>query len=67
MKEVKYFSNLKSTALSNFDETLLPTIAFFLFFSLFIAALVWVFRKGSNNFYDKMGNLPFGKELKNDD
>lgn len=67
MKEVKYFSNLKSTALSNFDDTWLTTIAFFLFLSLFIGALVWVFRRGSNNFYDKMGNLPFAKELKNDD
>ena len=65
--EQKYFSNLKSVALSNIDETTMPTIAFFLFFALFISALVWVFRKGSNNFYDKMGNLPFSKEVKNDD
>lgn len=65
--EQKYFSNLKSTALSNFDQPVLPAIAFFLFFAIFFATVVWIFRKNSNKFYDKMGDLPFAKEVKNDD
>ncbi len=29
-----------------------------IFFLVFLAALVWVFRKGSKNFYKELSNLP---------
>lgn len=29
-----------------------------IFFCLFLAALVWVFRNGSKDFYDKLSQLP---------
>lgn len=32
-----------------------------IFFAVFVAAIFWVFRSGSKNFYDKLAQLPLEK------
>ncbi len=50
---------MKSQVLSNFAWTDLTVVAFLIFLGLFIFAVYWTFRKGSKDFYDNVGNLPF--------
>lgn len=33
-----------------------------LFFSVFVGALFWVFRKGSNDFYQQLSELPLDQK-----
>lgn len=33
-----------------------------IFLTVFLAAIFWVFRKGSNRFYKKMSNIPLEEE-----
>lgn len=35
-----------------------------LFFSVFIGVLVWVFRKGSSEFYQSLARIPLEKDSK---
>ncbi len=35
-----------------------------LFFSVFIGVLVWVFRKGSSEFYQSLAGIPLEKDSK---
>lgn len=51
---------MKSEVLAKFTMVYLPAIGFFLFFCLFVAAVIWVFRPASKDFYKKMSKLPLG-------
>lgn len=54
---------MKQEFLKNFPLMDLVVVGQLLFFSVFMAALLWVFRSGSKGFYEKLAALPFdGKE-----
>ena len=44
--------------LAHYRFTQLTCVGLVLFFAVFIAALGWVFRKGSANFYEQLSQLP---------
>ncbi len=44
--------------LSTLHWSLLPVISMFLFISVFLGALIWVFRKESTQVYAELGALP---------
>lgn len=48
-----------SRTLANFDMPWLTCIGLLLFLSVFIGALLWVYRRGGNDFYENMQALPF--------
>ena len=45
-------------SLSHLHWSVLPVVSMFLFLSVFIGVLIWVFRKESNGIYKQMGELP---------
>lgn len=49
---------MKQAFLRNFQHMDLVVVGQLLFFAVFAAALVWVFRSGSKAFYDKLSALP---------
>ena len=49
---------MKSFALSRTDLLVLPEIALVLFLMVFVGALIWIFRPGSKNTYDRRSLLP---------
>lgn len=49
---------MKQQFLSNFPFLDLVVVGQLLFFTIFLGALVWVFRSGSKEFYDKLAALP---------
>ncbi len=53
---------MKQLALSQFNDIYLVVIGFFLFFSVFIGAVFWVYRKGSKKHYDYLSQLPLREE-----
>ncbi len=53
---------MKQLALSQFNDVYLIVIGFFLFFSVFIGAVFWVYRKGSKKHYDYLSKLPLREE-----
>ncbi|MDA8792116.1 CcoQ/FixQ family Cbb3-type cytochrome c oxidase assembly chaperone [Bacteriovoracaceae bacterium] len=53
---------MKSQVFTEFTLTMLPATGLFLFLLLFIAALVWVFRKDSNKFYEQLEQIPFNED-----
>ena len=48
--------------LSNLHWSTLPVISMFLFISVFLGAVIWVFRKESTEVYQELGALPLEKE-----
>lgn len=40
----------------------LPVLSMFLFFSVFIGAVLWVYRKESKRIYEELGALPLESE-----
>lgn len=48
--------------LSHYDLPILSCIGLLLFLGVFCGALIWVFRKGSSDFYAKLKNLPLQDE-----
>lgn len=54
---------MKQAFLKNFPHMDLVVMGQLLFFAVFVAALIWVFRSGSKGFYEKLAELPLdGKE-----
>ncbi len=49
---------MKQEFLANFPFMNLVVLGQLLFFSVFVAAIVWVFRSGSRGFYEKLAALP---------
>lgn len=33
-----------------------------IFFTVFVCSLIWIFRRGSKDFYDRLSKIPFEKE-----
>jgi cbb3-type cytochrome oxidase subunit 3 len=52
---------MKQEALKAFTDTQLTAAGLVIFFCFFVGVLLWVNRKGSKNFYNKMGNLPLNE------
>ena len=52
--------------LTQFPLINLVIVGQLLFFGIFVGALLWVFRKGSNDFYQQLSELPIeqNKELR---
>ena len=40
----------------------LPVISMFMFLSIFLGSLIWVFRKGSKEVYSELSQLPLAEE-----
>jgi hypothetical protein len=58
---------MKQQFLKNFQHMDLVVVGQLLFFAVFVAALLWVFRSGSKGFYEKLSALPFeGKEARDE-
>jgi cbb3-type cytochrome oxidase subunit 3 len=53
---------MKQLALSQFTDFYLIAIAFFLFFSVFLGYVFWVYRKGTKKHYDYLSQLPLHEE-----
>lgn len=51
--------NVIKDVLAHYDLPLLSCVGLLLFMAVFAAALFWVFREGSRDFYSKMSQLPF--------
>ena len=45
-------------ALAHLHWSVLPVVSMFMFMSVFIGVLIWVYRKDSNHIYKEMENLP---------
>ena len=45
-------------ALAYFPLKDLPLLGLFIFLVIFTSAVFWVFRKGSDQFYDRLSRLP---------
>ena len=55
---------MKNEVLQKFAMPGLTAFACVLFVVVFAGMLIWTFRKGSKEFYDKCGNIPLEDELK---
>jgi hypothetical protein len=44
--------------LSHFHLPILSCLGLLLFMSVFVGALIWIFRRGSGEFYQKLSDLP---------
>lgn len=49
---------MKREILSNTDLLVLPELTLFIFLAIFVGALVWMYRPGSREFYDRRGRMP---------
>ncbi len=54
--------SMKQQALAYFTDSYLIVIALFLFLSVFLGYLIWVWRKGSKKHYDYLSQLPLHEE-----
>lgn len=54
---------MKQQVLAYFPMKSLPLIGLILFLVLFVGILIWVYRRGSDQFYKKMGELPLKKDV----
>lgn len=52
---------MKNEFLSHFSMIEIPLIAEFIFLSIFIGCIFWVFRKGSKKLYQDISKLPLEK------
>jgi cbb3-type cytochrome oxidase subunit 3 len=50
--------NVIREVLSHFHLPLLSCVGLLLFMGVFVGALLWVFRRGSGEFYRKLSDLP---------
>ena len=48
--------------LTNLHWSTLPTLGMMLFLTLFVGCLLWVYRKGSEQIYQKISQLPLENE-----
>jgi cbb3-type cytochrome oxidase subunit 3 len=48
--------------LSNFPYALMPTAVMLLFLLFFISVVIWVYRKGSTEFYGQIEQLPLQED-----
>ncbi len=55
---------MKQQALANFTDIYLIAIAFFLFLSVFVGYIFWVYRKGKKKHYDYLYQLPLHEETR---
>ena len=55
---------MKINAFTQFTMTYLPVAGMFVFLAIFIAACIWVWRKGSHEFYSELSKIPFEKDIK---
>jgi cbb3-type cytochrome oxidase subunit 3 len=53
--------NVIRDVLSHFHLPLLSCVGLLLFMGVFIGALMWVFRRGSKEFYQKLSDLPLDR------
>ncbi len=53
---------MKQEFLKNFPLMDLVVVGQLLFFTVFVAALFWVFRSGSKEFYQKLAHLPLDRK-----
>ena len=53
---------MKQQALAYFTDIYLIAIAFFLFLSVFVGYIFWVYRKGSKKHHDYLSLLPLHEE-----
>ena len=58
---------MKQEFLRNFPMMDLVVVGQLLFFTVFVAALLWVFRSGSKGFYEKLAALPFDEKESTDE
>lgn len=52
--------------LANFPYAMMPTAVMLLFIAFFASVVIWVYRRGSTEFYGKLENLPFDHEVENE-
>lgn len=50
---------MKAEVLAHFHLTWMTCAALILFFSLFVGTLIWIFRRGSTDYYKNAAQLPF--------
>lgn len=48
--------------LGNLHWSMLPIVSMFLFFSVFVGAVFWVYRKDSTKIYQDLSALPLDEE-----
>ena len=48
---------MKALVLSRTDLLFLPEIALFIFFVVFVGALLWMFRPGAKRFYEERSTM----------
>ena len=53
---------MKQEVLANFPYTWLTVVGFFLFLSVFIGMIIWVFKKDSKKHFDNCSRIPFEGE-----
>ncbi len=53
---------MKQSFLKNFPFMDLVVVGQLLFFTVFVCAIIWVFRSGSKGFYEKLAALPLDEE-----
>lgn len=53
---------MKQEFLTSFPSPTMAMIGVFIFLVVFVGVLFWVFRKGSKKKYDKVSQLPLGKD-----
>jgi cbb3-type cytochrome oxidase subunit 3 len=56
---------MKSLGMKFFTDVDLTALGLLLFFCVFVGAIFWVHRKGSEKFYGKISRLPFEEDVKN--
>lgn len=56
---------MKREILSNTDLLVLPELTLFIFLAIFVGALLWIYRPGSRDFYDRRGRMPLEEDPAN--
>ena len=49
---------MKQEAFTNFSDQYLTSAGLLIFFIFFISVVIWVFRKGSTEYYSQIDKLP---------
>lgn len=57
---------MKKEVLKHFEHIDLTIIAFFIFFTVFIAMIVWINRRGSKDLYKYSSSLPLADGERNE-
>lgn len=56
---------MKSVGMKFFTDIDLTALGLLLFFAVFVGAILWVHRAGSEKFYGRISRLPFEEDMKN--